>query len=73
MELTLPPRGPLTMSEDICSCHSGMKDATIVSWAEAKDSVVRVVIQITVRSQTSRALRLKKLCRTKERHKLLRT
>lgn len=79
-ELILPPRGPLTMSEDICGCCSGMKDTTIVSWAEAKDSVVHVVklralppIQITVQSQISRALRLKKLCRTKERHKLLRT
>lgn len=61
MELILPPRGPLTMSEDICGCHSGMKDT--VSWAEAKDSVVHVVIhralpplQRTVQSQISRAL-----------------
>ena len=31
------------MSEDLFGCCSGMKDTTIVSWEEAKDSVVHVV------------------------------
>ena len=32
------------MSEDIFGCHSGMDDATSVSWVEAKDSVKHAII-----------------------------
>ena len=44
LELILTSRKPWKMSEDIFSSHSGLEDATSISWAAAKDTVKHAVI-----------------------------